>query len=376
MITLDIIIPSKGRSTALILQKRLVQEILNVSDGFPNIKVKFIFNFNCAECDLGSFIKSKRVRVSFNNENLGFDINVFKSLSLSNADYMHLLSDNDYRTIDYWIIIFNLLSNINENCKKDEYPDVLVPVSKISLRYASSYPSWHRKGTEELYDNAKKNTTYQINNDSIELVSTVLSVSQISHFVIKRAPELQGFLMKALNNNLSSVILKSGVPHSIYLIEMIKILSQYSESIKIKPFFAPCLLASFPEKRRSNWFYDSTFIGQRNLYKSDEELVDFPDGIRNTFSQLSDYLTIFGLKMLAHECYFIKIDHIVRWVSSVDMPAINLQQYNPNNFSRLIHEIKLNLIYYFYRSPLFVLRFFRLFFDFILVSCKKKYNLN
>lgn len=371
MITLDIIIPSKGRSTALLLQKRLVQEILNVSDDFPNLKVQFIFSFNCSECNLGAFIKSKRVHVSFNNDNLGFDKNVFKSLSLSNADYMHLLSDNDYRTIDYWINLFNLLSSLDENGNKDQYPHLIVPVSKLSLRYTSSYPSWHRSGTEALYDNAIKNTAYQINNDSSELASIVLSVSQISHFVVRRIPELKGFLKEILSNNVSSIILNSGVPHSIYLIKLIKVLSQSSKSITIRPFFAPCLLTSFPEKQRSIWFYDSTFIGQRNLYKSDEELIDFPDRVRNAYRELSDYLILFGLAMLARECYFLNIDNIERWINSAGIPVGNIQKYNPNKISRLFHKYKTNCIYYFYRSPYFIIRFSYLLVNFNLASYKR-----
>jgi hypothetical protein len=131
------------------------------------------------------------------------------------------------------------------------------------------------------------------------------------------------------------------------------------------------LLASFPEKQRSIWFYDSTFIGQRNFYKSNLQIINISEEVRNAYLELSDYLSLFGWAMLVRECYFIKIYEVERWINSLNMPESEIQKYKHNKNSILFQKLKLNCIYYFYRAPSFILRYGILFLNFIITSLKR-----
>jgi hypothetical protein len=372
MLSVDILIPSKGKSPSLYFQKILVTEILNVSEKFPTISVKFIFSFNCSSNELGSFIDSKHVKANFNNSNLGFDLNVFRAISLSTADYIHLLSDNDYRDIDYWYEFFGVLSSIDQTVDISNYPQILIPVSRLLLLHSLDYPNWHRNGTESLYLNATNNTSFDISGESIELGSVILNVSQLSHFIVKRNSELQNYLLEMLNGKVSTILLKSGIPHSIYLIEMFKILTRDAIPIRIKPFLSPCLLTSFPEKQRSNWFYDSTFIGQRNLYMKYSDSDEIPFGVRRISNELSDYLTSFGLIMLVRECYFFKTNDIETWLNSTKANVSNSDHYNPSNFLRFKYKIRQFIVYFLYRYPTFVFRYLHLLLKFKAIPTKFK----
>ena len=365
MIKLDIVVPSKEPSFALKLQLKIVFKVIELCKQYNNLEVRFIFNFNCTNNKKNNFLpQNEKIIYHYNGTDLGFDMNVFQSIFKSNADYVHILSDNDYRSIDYWKAMFSSVELINNLKNEELWPLLILPTSKYILDYVEHHPYWYEKGARLLFEYANQSKMVDLNTSDELMATAVMCSSQLSHFIIRRSDEVQYLINEICSKKNLSSYFKSGLPHSLYLIEALNIELKNHKNIYVLPFISPSLDTDLPEKKRSKWFHNSTFIGQNLLYnikyKPEDNCIELPQRLRNISSEINDYLTSFGLRILLNDCHYFEKKIVEEWLSYISIDEKDSKKYFPKYFKRTLYKIKKNLLYYLFYWPTFLFRYYKI----------------
>jgi hypothetical protein len=373
MITLDVIVPTKGRSRALIMQLKLLQRVITFSKSFSCIDVNVLITVNNSKDTFKELvIRYPKFKFHFNNKNLGFDKNVFQGICLGTADYVHILSDNDYRSLAYWTALFEQLESLSiDKNKQSVYPLMFVPVAKELKNAIGTYPSWYAAGISKLCSYAENKEVIRCAEDD-HLLSTILqATSQISHVVVQRNIVVQKFIKDLLKADVNDELVRTGLPQSIYLIALMSRNFEQSGQVFFKPFITPCLLAFVPETHRSVWFYDSTFTGQRLLYEVDNPKLKLPSGVKDLSNEIISFLNNVGCNLLIHECAYHNKSNINRWLLPIIKNESQMKRYQISFGRSVVCKLKKTLSFYLKNVPIFWARYTAILVDFKIKSIEK-----
>lgn len=359
MLTLDIVLPTKGNTLSLRMQLKILHYVLKLSTIYEFLKVNVIISVNDNSVGFSSLIERYSEFVfHFNNSNLGFDRNVFKGICYAKGDLIHILSDNDYRSLDYWILLFAELNSFGQTqCKNSELPIVFVPLASKLNSSTSSYPEWYALGIQAL-DAASKNNQLVHCNEYDHLLGTLLQVtSQISHVIVKRSSVVQNLVQTIILADDEDTLANTGLPQSIYLICLLNTELAVHNKVAIKPFLVPCLLAVVPEKHRSKWFYDSTFFGQVSLYKINDDRLQLPFALTEISDSIVNFLYDVGINLLIFDCAFHAQASIERWTGSLSKDQLVAKRLNITLFEKFYLRLRKNVGFFLKSLPLFSMRY-------------------
>ena len=360
MVTLDIVVPSKGRSKALLMQLMVLKGVLDLSKCYRDIRVSVYVSVNASNELFDGLIKRyPEILFHFNNVNLGFDKNVLTGICLTTADYIHVLSDNDYRSFEYWQALFGQLEKLGiDNKYKASYPLMFVPVAKELNKAINTYPDWYAAGISKLCSSAEIGASIYCDESDQLLASILQATSQISHVIIRRNDNVQASMRNLVKSEENNVLVNTGLPQSVYFLALVIEHLKQAEQVCFKPFTTPCLLAFVPELHRSAWFYDSTFIGQRRLYSVTKEEFRLPLGIKNLSPQIISFLDSVGYTLLLQDCVYHSDTNISRWLERTNKSPSEIERYRLEMKQRIAYKAKKTLAMYLKNLPTFVIRYF------------------
>jgi len=279
MISITLAIPSTGKGLSLKRQISLLEKVpWSLAIDFE-IKVEVIITLNCPEQLVPQYILGTSANlfpgvpltIVCNKSNLGFDMNILKCISISQGQYIHFLSDNDYFPPSYFVKLFETLACIRSSCQyASPYPDQILPLTM--WHKTASLPDWHKPIIEKLFLHANKYEIFSTINH-VEQSCLILLSSQISTCIIRNNEVLHRLTQDLiLNTNPNKPYALGGIAHSVYLWSLLG-LKQYQSfntpaRLICMPFFWTGNSISCPTITRSRWFYESTLLEAPSVYNN------------------------------------------------------------------------------------------------------------